>query len=124
MKYNEEEMKLYKAFIRKTSTQPGQEVVMISPFQHILNQIANSLMLQHENIWGPCYGISPRDFNSLQHNQRHNFIEKVINRHIQILEHEMLFTNDFILEKFSGFNMLSSILTLSIPDYDFSQILK
>lgn len=120
MKYNEEETKLYKATIRKTSTQSGQEAVLISPFQHILNQIANGLMVQHENIWGACYGISPRDFNLMQLNQRHNFIEKVINRHVQILEHEMLLTNDFILEKFSGFNMLSSILTLSIPDYDFS----
>ena len=95
----------------------------MSPFQHILNKIANNLMQQSDLIWGPCYGISPVDYNLMQPNQRHEIIETLINRHVQTLEHEMLLTNDFILEKSSGYNIVLSILTLSTPNYNFAQIL-
>jgi len=82
MKYNELEAELYKATVLKENTHQGQQPVYISPFQHILNKIANNLMQQSDLIWGPCYGISPVDYNLMQPNQRHEIIETLINRHV------------------------------------------
>ena len=117
MKYEENQERLFEASIVRNSEKVlvEEENELVSPHQHILDLITESLILNDNQI-----SLQLTAAPTEKQDKPIQILEQEVDKKMQALELEILISIDWQLGRMTGPAIVRSILNLSSCDYDFS----